>query len=771
MKRPIIWALASLCIGILLGMPTAFRESGLYAMIAILAAALSTIAVCFAYRWPPAIVFFVCFVLGFLRTYQSLDTDPLVKQWVDEEANLRLAGYVLESSETRSGRVRIVFDTYFIERGEERHNVRMRIMAMLPEGQFAGIGDSLVLRGRLVHFDEARNPGGFNEYMYYRTRKIHYKSFPEIERISEGNAAPIRTSLFRWRGRLSEIYRTVLPPEESGVIISVVLGDRSGLEDTIRELYRAAGVFHLLSVSGLHISIVSLLAYKLLGLFLDKRRAGVINLALLILYCLFTGSGTGTIRAVLMAGIVIVGAMLFRERDLISSISFAGICMLIYEPLSLFDIRFQLSFSAVFGIAVLTAPIERALSRLVLIPRFLRVASAGNLAASLGTFPFLLYHFYVITPYGFFANLIILPTSFILVGLGVLTGALGLISIEAAEFVAGSLYLLLRFYRSVCEFFAYLPASELLVGSSGLLFTLLLVVALLLFAYWFNGRNEDMKARRRLFFISVGACAAVAVLHYRPPEFEITMLDVGQGDAFVVRENGSVFIIDGGGLPHDGDNTGIRVLIPYLEYLGVGRIDGVFVSHVDFDHAGGILEILPYKTIERLYFPYTVERDDPMYLAIVEACVINQISVSYLSKGDILKTDRMVINTLHPTKNCVETVNDSSLTLQFIYENTAVLFTADIGSDIERRLDFASPTVVKLAHHGSRFSNDEEFLRRAAPPFAIVSTGRRNVFGHPAPEVVERLEYLGIPLYNTARNGAVTLTFRNNGFSVNTMIE
>jgi competence protein ComEC len=757
-----------LCAGIAVGIEPA---SGRFLIILLTAAALTAAAIGFLNRWPPAAAFFVCFVLGLLRVNQSLATDPAVEEWVSAADSLRAAGYVLETAQTKTERTRIVMDAYFVEKDGERRDVRTRILAVLPEGQTAGIGDGIVLRGEFLTLDEARNPGAFNEFLYYKARKIHYKCFPEIEKITAGGA-PLKLALSEWRKRLADVYASALPSEEAALVTSVILGDKSGLEETTEELYRAAGVYHLLCVSGLHVSIISLLIYKLLGLFLDKRRAGVINLAILILYCVFTGSSISTVRAVFMAGVVIMGGLLFRERDLASSVGFAAVCLLLYEPLYIFDAGFQLSFSAVFGIAALTSPIERALSRLERIPRPLRAAASANLAAILGTLPCLLYHFYILTPYAFFANLIILPTSSILVGMGALTGAVGVFWPDASEFLAGTLYLLLRFYRSVCEFFRQMPAAEILTGSCGLSLALLLAAAALLFAFWFSGKPNQMKTRRRLFVMSLAACAIAGVYRYRGPGFEITMLDVGQGDAFVIRQDHLVFILDGGGLPNvqAGDNTGNRVLVPYLDYLGITHIDGVFVSHPDNDHAAGILELLPRKQIDRLYFANAVDRGNALYNDLTGACEANQIPVSYLSEGDMISMDETRISTLYPPYDAAGSGNETSLVLQFFYDRAAILFTGDIDSAIEKSLTFAAPTVLKLSHHGSKYSNDEEFLRRAAPAFAIVSAGRRNTYGLPAPETLECLRRLGIPLYNTAERGAVILTYQNGGFTVETMI-
>ncbi|MDR2650127.1 MAG: DUF4131 domain-containing protein, partial [Clostridiales bacterium] len=234
MKRPVVWAMFFLCAGVAAGLwmasgqPPAYSQLPASGWVMILSAALSAAAIGAIYRWPPAAVFFICFVLGLLRVNQSLYTDPVVSQWSRDGDDLRVAGYALETAWTKTGRERIVLDAYLIERDGERRESRMRILAVMPEGRQVEIGDGIVLRGEFLPLDEARNPGAFNEFLYYRAKKIHYKCFPEIEKISGGGTS-LKPTIFKWRDRLAGVYRSVLPGEEAAVVTSVVLGDKSGL--------------------------------------------------------------------------------------------------------------------------------------------------------------------------------------------------------------------------------------------------------------------------------------------------------------------------------------------------------------------------------------------------------------------------------------------------------------------------------------------------------------------------------------------------------------
>jgi len=771
-RRPIIGALGFLCAGIAFGFASP-GNAGWFIILIFSTAALSAAAICFAYRWPPAAVFFLCFVCGFLRVHQSLASDPVIGRWVENGAGLRMTGYALECAPTQTGWTRVTFDVYSLENGVELYPKSMRVLAILPESDNIETGDGAILRGKLENLDGARNPGAFNEYIYYKTRRVQYKCFPDVERVFCHNALPFSQALYAWRQRVAHVYDTVLPPEEASIAKAVILGDKTDIDGSTTRLFQSVGVSHILTISGMHISVISLIIYGLMGMFLDKRRAGVINLALLIVYCLFAGAGVSIIRAVVTAGVVIAGEILFRDRDMQSSVGFAAVCMLLYEPLYLLDIGFQLSFSAVFGIAILTGPVERLLGRFIFIPVTARRAASGSLAVTIGILPAMLFHFYAVTPYAFFANLIILPTTSVLVAAGVVTGCLGLFWINAAEFAVGAMYFLIRFYLSVCKLFQRIPGAQILTGCPGLWLTAAMALAILLFAYWFGARPGQMKKRGYLFAVSLCLCAVLAVIHSRPPEFEVTMLDVDQSDAFVIRQGGHVFVLDGGGLPNarPGSGTGDRVVVPYLNYLGVNRVDGVFVSHMDNDHAGGIIELLPQKRVAHVYLSYTVERGNEHYRALSGSCAELGVPISYLSKGDGLETGDFRINAVYPSKGDSGKGNESSLVLQFFYKRASVLFTGDIDDTVERRLEFASPTVLKLSHHGSKYGNGEDFIRKTAAPFALVSTGRRNVYGFPAPEVTGRLRDLNIPLYNTAETGAVTLSYKNGRYVIETMVK
>jgi competence protein ComEC len=328
-------------------------------------------------------------------------------------------------------------------------------------------------------------PGEYDEFRYLRSRKIDAKVFPyKIEITEAGSVSPyLRLLIFlrQTRDRLANVYDAALPPREAGIMKSVLLGDKSGLDEDTAELYRASGTYHLLCISGLHIGIFLLGLGSLFKLFINERYAWLAALLILLFYALLTGASVSTVRATAMGAVFVLAKIIFRDYDLPSSTSFACIALLIYEPLYLYDAGFQLSFGAVFGIAFLTQPVERGLSRLVRGFPY-KNALASGIAATFATYPILMYHFREISTYGVLVNLFIIPTASLLVVSGLIVGVAGLFFIPAAIFLAGVSYYLLMFYDIVCSFFNGLPFALIQTGPPSLLICALVYAAIGCFA-------------------------------------------------------------------------------------------------------------------------------------------------------------------------------------------------------------------------------------------------------------------------------------------------
>jgi competence protein ComEC len=387
-----------------------------------------------------------------------------------------------------------------------------------------------------------------------------------------------------------------------------------------------------------------------------------------------------------------------------------------------------------------------------------------------------------ISTYTVLVNIILFPTFFLLVAAGFITGLAGLVSLNAAYFLSGSLYYLLNFYEIILEFFVSLPFSRVLTGyiplyAAAAYFSFVAALSRFLLKYTNAGK---LKKYVLLTFAALAACVCAKAVASR--SFAVTMLDVSQGDCFVIRNGGKTCVIDGGGRVNygagsaqsvsTGNNTGARVLVPYLNYSGVQTVDAAIITHLEHDHAIGVIELLYLKKVKTLYMPETATESE-LYFEAEQAARQNNTEIKFLQSGDILQIGGIKLYCLNPSETTKGlNANESSLVLKLVTEDLSVLFTADISQLTESLLterENLQSDILKIAHHGSKYSSSDEFLNKVSARLAIVSYSKYNNYGFVSDEVKTRLNERKIPLLSTAENGAVTITKNSRGIKIHSM--
>jgi len=613
MKRPIVWALLFLAAGILWG-----RYLGDIVPFTILAI-LACIAV---YRWlskyPPIFLCVILAVTGAIGVQQQLND-------------------VVESQEDTTF-VGIIEDMRYTQAGWQRFIVSSpdyRLIAFAPPHYRVQIGQEVKLFGDLFALEGPANPGGYNEFMVQRAHGINGRfNAHTLEAFDIHMSLARLTHLIRHR--ISMVYHNALPYREAMIIQAIVLGERPDTNDTVIEMYRDAGIFHFLVISGLHLSILMMTICLVLERFLNKRTAGIIALVIMIAYVLLTGASISTVRAVTMAGIVVFGRLLYKDRDSLASVSFACIVLLLYQPLYLFSIGFQLSFGTVFGLVILTTPTERLLAQCGIKHGKLRSALAYNITASLSTMPIFAYHFTFISTYSIIVNLLITSTASFLVVVGILVGIIGLFSMPLAGLIANAIYFLLQFYEAIIRFFLALPGSVILVGNWGLLVTLAAMALMLAFAYTYEGFGEVFQKRKKILWLC--AIILLATIGFETIErrrFNITHLDI---ESYVIRVDNRALVIDGGGNNRLlGMNTGERTLMPYLNYRGINQAEAAFVTSADRNRITGLIELTMAERVKVLYVLPTVNLNAGLGLRLSVAAEQSGVEIIILEIGDAIK--------------------------------------------------------------------------------------------------------------------------------------
>lgn len=772
MKRPLLYILAFYIFGILLGQ---LKEVTFIAFF-LISIILGTLFLYKIYKWKIIFIFPLFTVLSIIVLDINIKpSNDFIQQCAVNNKTVTILARVINIDYTNTGKQKVLLKTNSITEDEVTTNIKLKIQAILDNDN-VDFGQTILIKGKLECFDFQRNPGGFNEKLYMNTRNIDYKMFAEV--LNKGKIINSFDSyIYKLHQKFKNIYENILPIKEASILEAMLLGDKQNLDNSIKDIYRKSGISHILAISGLHISIISAIITLILdSIKFNKRLSSFILLTILTLYCIFTGMSVSTTRAVIMIGIVLIGNIIYYQPDIYTSVGTAALILLIYQPLYLYDIGFQLSFGAVISI-VLLSPV---LDRLYFIPKPIKLYLISTLAASLGTYPIIAYHFNTISLIGILVNILVLPLSSILVCFGIISTIIGMVWLNASKFLCGIVYYILIFYENVCTIAADLPFSEIVTGQPNIALIFIYYLTILIIVYYYYTPKQKRESFKKYFiYFQLFLILVSAIIIFKPKNLEIVYLDVGQGDSIAIHTSKNKnILIDGGGnifKQLNEENTGTQIVLPYLKYKAINSLDCVFISHPDGDHIIGIIELLDYIKINQIFIADINNKND--LLEILESKANKySVPIKRLSKGDRLKIDGLTFEILYPSKNIVsENYNNSSLVLYMDYNNSKFLFTGDIEkegeSEIVNNYTKLNTDILKVPHHGSKTSSTQNFIDIVKPKVAIISSSKNNYYGHPHKEVVDRYKNIDSKIYNTAYDGAISIKVKSNKLIISTMQE
>ena len=654
------------------------------------------------------------------------------------------------------------------------------ILVSVPGAGEAEAGDEVRVSGRLEKLPLPDNPGEFDSRLYYRTSGIDFRiraeKPPEIEKKAGFSA---RALAWRIRSRLSDSIDSVAADEnEAGLMRAVLLGDRSGLEDATYEVFRLGGIAHILSVSGLHLTLLGGAVMR----FLRRLRlpypvcAGGAE-AVLLIYMAVLDAGPSAGRALIMFTVSLIAPLFRRTYDLLSAMALAGILMLVRQPLYIADGAFQLSFSAIAGIGLLypqlSGLIREAGKGKKISPPLLKGLEAGALSFSvwISSLAFTAHNFYSVSLLGMLLNLLALPLMTVIMASAAAGAAAGLIWAAAGVFFAGAAHYAFSFLIDICTAVSGLRGTMIVTGDPGWAAVVLCAIVTALPSLLRLGRKDDRKAKIR--YLLCLFAIPVIVFFRAPGGLSLTALYVGQGDSTVIMDgSGNTVIIDCGS--SDKSDVAGSVILPFLKYSAADRVDVIFLSHADNDHVNGLGGILadPEISVGAVAIPAGTA-DDPCWDGVRAAAESTGTVLICLEKGDELYAGKMTFRVLSPAHGqFAGDQNENSMVLEMVCGDFSALFCGDIGAAAESELSEQadlwstggkSVDYLKCAHHGSRFSSTREFLDFASPAETVISAGRGNLYGHPAPETLERLGEAGSAVFCTAWRGAVTTCADSSG--------
>ena len=663
-----------------------------------------------------------------------------------------------------------------------------KILLFMGDGEFSPkIGSSIYSKGEISIFDTARNPGNFDFREYYNGMGIDFMVMSSYYENDNGNYNHFMDFLYCLKMKIRAVFEDNLTESEYGILSMMVLGDRTHILDEDKQLYRECGLSHILAISGLHVSILgSAIFGGLRKRGVNVYAAGLASGFFIVSFGLLAGMGIATQRAIIMYLTMLWSNIPGKDYDPINALSLAGMIILCQNPLLLFSASFQMSFMAVLG-AVWVFP-----------KVFFMLNTENKMMESLMlciciqvvTLPLSLFYYFEIPTYAMLLNFILLPMVSILLTDGMAGGLLGVFAYGTilSKIVLFPAHLILSFYDKVLKIFSNLPYAHMVAGQPktreiilyyGILLISILVLENLNLKSFFVERRKDEPLRNikntiRTAALACGYYLSVVMFSLRMEKVpSITMLDVGQGDGILVETGGEIFFFDGGST--DVKNVGKYRIEPALKSMGIGKIDYWFLSHTDEDHYNGILEIMEdgYE-VKNLVLAKGMVMDESGKNIIDEAYE-HDAEVYFFSPGDMVENGGATFTCIFPkAQNDYDDKNDASLVIRYDQGNVSTLITGDLGevgevSMLEEGI-LDEIDILKVGHHGSKFSSSENFLEKLNPDIAIISAGEENRYGHPSGETLERLEAKTDQIYVTQDEGAVTIEIDDETLSVSTFL-
>lgn len=619
-----------------------------------------------------------------------------------------------------------------------------------PPGLVAETGSRLAVYGR------PSIPGGrdvgWREYFYHKGISAQLTVSPgRIERLEE-DTGRLNTIVNRTRNELKRGAARNLEPNTAGLLVGLILGDTRGIDDETKESFRVTGLSHVLAVSGLNVMFLVAAFWPLLKL---ARASSILQFVLLSaaiwFYAVMAEGTPSVLRASIMAEVIILAWLTGRNRDATAAVSLAGFVLLAIHPFFIFDVGFQLSFAATLALVKLSPIIAEKFASM---PRRLAAAASTSLAAQLGVAPVIAAYFGQLSIVTLPANLVVVPISAPPTVLGVVAVVAGYVSPSLASPIYRVAGLFIRLMTAGARFFASLPASSIPMPSPGaaaiLFYYLALIIGATILARW-RGRLSFAHLLALLLVPAVAVVVWQAFLTPPPSGVEILFLDVGQGDATLIRDpGGATALVDAG---PDG-----ALLSRHLAAKGIRRIDLAILTHPHADHRGGFPVVLKTTGVGRFIMPVS-RRPAAELTELTKVARSRGVAVEESKPGRVYHLGSLSLEVLS-SGPLGEKENDSSTILKLSVGDFSLLLPGDAEEEAERSLlshwNLRS-SVLKVAHHGGATAADPDFLKAVSPKIAVISVGAKNRYGLPSSTAIGRLKSTGSSIFRTDRDGSVRI--------------
>ncbi len=740
---------------------------------------LISIVINFSYpQMLPYSMFLFIFIAGIASGYDSLARFPdrhLVLQ--DNQSIEQFRGWISETHYRADGRNNYVMECDSIYVNNTARPAEGKIF--LNQGRFDGklnYGDVILLEGFPERPALPGNPGEFNYLKYLQMKDIYfrYSLSDENTKIPDEVRGNIlnRTLLVPLRQYLLKRIDFYLDSPAREVTKALLLGERQDIEDSVMEDFQTSGVIHVLAISGLHVGFI-LMLFLLFFTFLRLPYPLKISMSLfsLFLFVALVNFKAPVVRASVMASFYFIGKLSERFPKPLNLIGVAGLMILFFEPRQLFQPGFQFSFTAVGAILYGYPRLKKIIPWPFgdsgwqgFINKYLRIPLIVSLSAVLGTVPLTWLYYGTLQTGAIIANLFVIP----MIGSYVILSLLFLIlSLIIPGILEGFAFLLNEYIKLILDtvgFFADQPFVQVYLPHPSVWIIILAILGVFLI---FNMRKRINRFYLPLIIIILTFYVNGWLLR-ADQKLSVTFVDVGQGDAAIIRiPGGETLVVDSGDNVR-GYDKGKDVVLPLLRYYGIDRIKYLIGTHPHSDHIGGFQSLMKEVIVDTLVLS-GYKDESKFYENMIRTAEIKSIPIRYVQRGQVLFVNPVCrIYVLHPAKKFLDgveenngKVNNTSIVLKIVYGATSFLLVGDLEREGEADLgcysDFLDADVLKVGHHGSKTSTYDEFLNLVTPEFGIISVGRRNRFYHPNRSTVTRLGDHGVIPLRTDHLGAIVI--------------
>jgi competence protein ComEC len=670
-----------------------------------------------------------------------------------------------------------------IQHENREKRIQGNIRISLPKSDESSLLYELTVHDRIKVSAQLSSIKGYRNFglpateHFLKIQNIHNRAFSKTPLLVEKIRSGSRFSPLRWislirRKLQSQIEKHFSSPtspflsSQGAILEALLLGERGRMEESVSSSLQNAGLFHLFAISGAHIAIITFLLFSLLKIVrIPNRFSYLILMAFLLFYALLVEGRPSIIRATIMTIAFLLGKLLWKDVNLINTVSMSAFILLIINPFNLFSIGFLLTFAATYSIIIFFPKIIRFLPN---IPFRISEIFALSLTAQAGVLPILAHTFNRVTFSALILNVIALPLLGLIMACGYIFLPLSFIHYPSADLIAKGLKHLIDLLIQISHlldplfFLSFrLPTPHTITILCYYLFLLFLIIP------------SRVKRQKLVLILCFSLSLGILITYPFPAssaKLKLTFIDVGQGESILVEFPGQKkMLIDGGGSYDGSFDIGERIVSPFLWKKGIKKIDYLVLTHPHPDHLNGLIAVARNFSISEFWEAFSPS-DDRNYTQL-KKILSSSVKSRRIFSGDSFSISGVKIYILHPQREALiktRVQNDHSLVLKLTHGNTSFLLTGDIELPVEREIIQSEQDLtchlLKSPHHGSQSSSSTDFLERVMPEIIVISVGDRNKYGFPHMKVIENYNSIGAEIYRTDHHGAIEV--ESDGFQI-----